>query len=88
MQRNFDELNTLINEESKSEYEINLQNIDIDTENMKLQAERNQLINDLERLTFEYDELVRDITKEKVNLNGQNSDQRKLITAKVIFNNL
>ena len=70
MQRNFDELNTLINEESKSEYEINLQNIDIDTENMKLQAERNQLINDLERLTFEYDELVRDITKEKVNLNG------------------
>ena len=88
MQRNFDELNTLINEESKSEYEINLQNIDIDTENMKLQAERNQLINDLERLTFEYDELVRDITKEKVNLNGQNSDHRKLITAKVIFNNL
>ena len=55
---------------------------------MKLQSERNSLINDLERLTIEYDALVRDITLEKHNLNEQNSNQRKLITAKVIFNNL
>ena len=63
-----DHVNQLVVEESKQEYNFNLQNIDIDSANLKLQSERNLLINDLERLTYEYDELVRDISLEKKNL--------------------
>lgn len=68
MMTEMDHVNQLVVEESKQEYNFNLQNIDIDSANLKLQSERNLLINDLERLTYEYDELVRDISLEKKNL--------------------
>ena len=54
----------------------------------RLMAERHELLKNLEKLTITYDDCVRDITRERKNMDAQNDWQTKLIVAKIIFENI
>lgn len=54
----------------------------------KMRTEKNQLLKDLENDTREFNLCVKDINRQKVNLDESNLRQQKFIVAKVIFNNL
>ena len=66
----------------------NHENIDMETHVARLMAERHELLKNLEQLTITYDDCVRDITRERKNMDVQNDWQTKLIVAKIIFENI
>lgn len=70
------------------EHHLNRCNIDIDQENQRIQVERAELLKNLENLTRTFDDCVRDITRERRNMDRNNDRQTKLIVAKIIFQNL
>ena len=67
------------------EHHLNHCNIDIDQQNQRIQLERAELINNLQNLTTTFDDCVRDITRERKNMDRNNDRQTKLIVAKIIF---
>ena len=60
----------------------------METHVARLMAERHELLKNLEQLTITYDDCVRDITRERKNMDVQNDWQTKLIVAKIIFENI
>ena len=74
-----------LNHESRN---INHQNIDLESQVSRLQAERADILANLERLTITYDDCVRDITRERRNMTAHNDQHTKLIVAKIVFRNL
>lgn len=51
---------------------MNHENIDMETHIQRLQSERHELLRNLEQLTITYDDCVRDITRERRNMDAQN----------------
>jgi arsenate reductase-like glutaredoxin family protein len=54
----------------------------------QLIVERNDLLSRLEHLTRKYDECVRDISNDRADMERHNKQHAKLITAKIIFQQL
>ena len=67
---------------------MNHENIDMETHIQRLQSERHELLRNLEQLTITYDDCVRDITRERRNMDAQNDWQTKLIVTKIIFEHI
>lgn len=51
-------------------------------------AERNDLLSRLEHLTRKYDECVKEISQDRSEMEAHNKQHAKLITAKIIFQQL
>lgn len=64
------------------------ENCEYDRMVKKLQFERTELIDKLEHLTRKYDECVRDISIDRSEMEAHNKRHAKLVTAKLLFNNL
>ena len=75
--------------------QIKLEMMDLSSDKSELQkilsqliVERNDLLSRLEHLTRKYDECVRDISHDRADMDRHNKQHAKLITAKIIFQQL
>ena len=88
MQKQFEDINTAIDLQSKDEHRANLEVIDADTDITKLQAQRNKLLMQFENITIEFDHYVRDVAVKTERLNTKNTKYVKSLVAKIIFRRL
>ena len=53
-----------------------------------MRTERLQLLSDIKRLTVEYDDCARDISKQQYKMDAENRRHAQNVSAKVLMNNL
>lgn len=70
--KNLNSVNLELDRLNHDSRNINHQNIDLESQVSRLQAERADILSNLERLTITYDDCVRDITRERRNMTSHN----------------
>ena len=70
--KNLNTVNLELDRLNHDQRTINHQNIDLESAVSRLQAERAEILKNLERLTITYDDCVRDITRERGNMTAHN----------------
>lgn len=72
----------------REELQISHESEDLRAHINRLQMEKSDLLRNLENLTIEYDNCVRDITRDRQGMDSQNDWQTKLLITKIIFTNI
>ena len=72
----------------REEMQISHESEDLRAHINRLQMEKSDLLRNLENLTIEYDNCVRDITRDRQGMDSQNDWQTKLLITKIIFTNI
>jgi len=70
---------------NREHLQTNHENIDMETHVARLQAERRDLLANVERITIMFDNCVNDMTRDRRSQDDQNDWHTKQIVAKLVF---
>jgi len=73
---------------NREELQLNHDNIDSESQLIRIQNERRELLSNIERITLRFDQAVQDMGRAKTNMDFDNDWQTKLIVSKRVLQTL